>query len=135
MLPSEYLKQGFCQGVIATDVLGNPAPTYGSPEELFDFPRMNFSIIGAINHACSDEMYFDGIYNDLIQFTAALARDELWKEGIELEIPSTNTITREACILETIWVYNNTTWRTQDEAIKLMQNAESVIGITHEMTK
>ena len=77
MLPSEYLQQGFCQGVTATDALGNPAPAFGSPKELDEFPRERFSILGAINHACSDQMYFDGTYNKLIQTTAGMAYVQL----------------------------------------------------------
>ena len=135
MLPSEYLKQGFCQGIIATDASGKPAPTFGSPAELYNFPRVNFSILGAINHACSDEMYFDGTYNKLVQTTACMAYVQLLREKIEFNIPDPHTTNREKHHMRVIWKYNDVPGRTQHEAVELMQRVESIVGVTSKMVR
>ncbi len=136
MLPSEYLQQGFCQNVMATDKFGNPAPTHGTFDEMKNFPREIFSIVGAINHSCSDDMYHNGTYNQLLRMTAVLSRNELIKQDSVFEnLIDPNITDRENNHFKVIWQYNNFPGRTQKEAVELMQHVELRLDLKRELTK
>ena len=136
MFPSEYLQQGFCQNVHATDKFGRIAPISGTIDEMNNFPRERFSMVGAINQSCSDEMYFDGTYNHLLRITAQLSRNELIKQDKEFEnLIDPNMTNRESNHFKVIWQYNDYPERTQEEVIALMQHAELLVSLSRELTK
>ena len=111
-LPSELLQQGFCQHEMYLDATGLPLPTVGTPEVMLNRDPKYFSIIGAINHACTDDMYFDGIYDKLIEQVLYLICG-----------PGEHHT-------DNIWFYNNAPGRTQDEVVDLVSKAEMEIKLS-----